>query len=110
MVHNPVDHGGGHLVVPEHLEEESHPVRVERQNPELVDHEQSDPFDERLLPVELPPVAGPAQAHHEGGGGQEEARPEPPLAGRRAQRRGHVRLVGPDVAHEDEVLAPVEKV
>lgn len=78
VVDDAVDQGGGHLVVPEHrptsaelqvrgeyhrlplvcvgedLEEQSHPVRVEREKPELVDDEQAGLADERDLPVESP--------------------------------------------------------
>lgn len=82
VVDDAVDHGGGHLVVPEHrpppaelqvrgdyhrlplvcvgedLEEQPRPVRVEREKPELVDDEQAGLADERGLPVEPPVVAG----------------------------------------------------
>lgn len=81
VVDDAVDHGGGHLVVPEHrpppaelqvrgdyhrlplvcvgedLEEQPRPVRVEREKPELVDDEQAGLADERGLPVEPPVVA-----------------------------------------------------
>lgn len=128
VVDDAVDHGGGHLVVPEHrpppaelqirgdyhrlplvcvgedLEEQPRPVRVEREKPELVDDEQAGLADERGLPVEPPVVAGAPQAHHERGR-REEARLGPPLARQRAEGRRHVRLAGADVAHEHEVLA-----
>ena len=79
MVDDAVDHGGGHLVVPEHrpppaelqihgdhhrlplvyvgedLEEQPRPGRVEREKPELDDDEQAGLADERGFPVE-PPV------------------------------------------------------
>lgn len=82
VVDDAVDHGGSHLVVPEHrpppaklqvrgdyhrlplvsvgedLEEQPRPVRVEREKPELVDDEQAGLADERGLPVEPPVVAG----------------------------------------------------
>ena len=81
VVDDAVDHGGGHLVVPEHrpppaelqirgdrhrlslvcvgedLEEQPRPVRVEREKPELVDDEQASLADESGLPVEPPVVA-----------------------------------------------------
>ena len=106
VVDDAVDHGGGHLVVPEHrhllaelwvcgdhrqlplvgvgedLEEQPHPVCVEREKPELVDDEQTTPADERGLPVEFPVVAGAPQAHHERGR-HEETHLEPPLARQR---------------------------
>lgn len=71
VVDDAVDHGGGHLVVPEHrpppaelqirgdyhrlslvcvgedLEEQPRPVRVEREKPELIDDEQASLADER---------------------------------------------------------------
>ena len=105
MAHDPVDYGDGHLVVTEHrsrpaelevrrdhdrlpfirvgehLEEQPRPVGIEGQEAELVDHEKSGPPDERGLAIEPPVVAGAAQAHDEGGC-REEARLEPPLAGR----------------------------
>ena len=113
VIHDPVDHGGGHLVVAEHrpppaelevrsdrnglplvgvgehLEEQPRPVRIEREEPQLVDHEQSGPPDERGPPVEPSVVANTPKPHHQRGGG-EEARLEPPLAGQGAQRRGHM--------------------
>lgn len=100
MVDDAVYHGGGHLVVAEdgpppreleagreddglgpaglgdHLEERPRAVGVEREEPQLV--------DER--------------------GGGEEARGARRLARQHAERLGHVRLAGPDVAHEHEVL------
>ena len=133
VVDDAVDHGGGHLVVPEHrpppaelqirgdhhrlslvcvgedLEEQPRPVRVEREEPELVDDEQAGLADKRGLPVEPPVVAGAPQAHHERGR-REEARLEPPLARQRAEGRRHVRLAGADVAHEHEVLPAPDEV
>lgn len=133
VVDDAVDHGGGHLVVPEHrpppaelqirgdhhrlslvcvgedLEEQPRPVRVEREEPELVDDEQAGLADKRGLPVEPPVVAGAPQAHHERGR-REEARLEPPLARQRAEGRRHVRLAGADVTHEHEVLPAPDEV
>lgn len=110
-----VDHGGGHLVVPEHrsppaelqirgdyhrlslvcvgedLEEQPRPVRVEREKPELIDDEQASLADERGLPVELPVVTGAPQAHHKRGR-REEACLESPLARQRAEGRRHLHL------------------
>lgn len=132
MLHDAVDHGGGHLVVAEHgapaaelevgrdhhrlplvglrdhLEQQPRPVGVQRREAELVEHQQPRPTQLLELPVEPALVAGAPQAHDEGGGG-EEARGLPGLAGERAQRRGHVRLAGAHVAHRDQVLAGAEE-
>lgn len=132
MVHHAVDHGGRHLVVAEdlapprelevgrdhhrlplvglrdHLEQQARPVDVERQEPQLVDDEHAGPAYLGELAVEPVLVARAAQAHHERGGG-EEAGLDPGLARQRAQRARHVRLAAADVAHEDEVLAPLQE-
>ena len=83
VVDDAVDHGGCHLVVPEHrspptelqvrgdrhrlslvgvgegLEEKLRPVRIDREEPELVDDEQAGAPDEGGLPVELPASCAP---------------------------------------------------
>ena len=121
MAGDPVDDGGGHLHVAEdrapatelqvggdrdrlplvgvreHLEQKPGPVGVERQEPQLVDHEQPRAPQLGRLPVEPVLVAGPAQAHHQRRG-REEAGLQAPFAGQRAQRRRHVGLAGAHVA------------
>lgn len=93
VVHDAVYHGRRHLVVAEdaaparelevgrddhalslvgvreHLEDEPGPVGVQRQEPELVDHEQAGPGDLRHLAVEPALLPRPAQAHDERGRG-----------------------------------------
>lgn len=102
------DHRLGLVGLADHLEEQARAVGVQGQEPELVDHEQAGPADLGELPVEPAVVAGAPQPHDERGGG-EEARLDLPLAAFGAQRRGHVGLARPDVAHEHQVLAPVHE-
>ena len=88
VVDDAVDHGGDHLVVPEHrpppaelqirgdyhrltlvcvgedLEEQPRPVRVEWEKPELVDDEQAGLADERGIPVEPPVSCAPPGTVH----------------------------------------------
>ena len=132
MVHDAVDDGGGHLVVPEdpspagelevgrdddalplvgvgeHLEDEARAVGVERQESQLVDHEQARAGDLRHLAVEPALLAGAAQPHHERGR-REEPGFEPAVARELAQRARHVRLARAHVAHQHQVLAAVEE-
>ena len=104
VVHHAVDDGGNHLVVPkdpspagelqvgrdddvlplvgvgEDPEHELGAVCVERQKPQLVDHEQARSRNLRHLPVEPALLPGAPQTHDKRHGG-EETRLQAPVAG-----------------------------
>ena len=132
MVDDPVYHGGRHLVIAEHrappaelqvrrdqhrlalvgvgedLEHQPRALGVERQESEFVDDEKPRPAYLRGLPVQ-PSLLPCAPQPRDERGRREEPRLDPPLACERAERRGHVGLPGPDIAHQDQVLAGIEE-
>lgn len=131
MAH-PVDHRGGHLVVPEHgrpaaelqvrrddqrpplvavghhLEQEPGPLGVEGEVSELVDHDHPRPGHLRELAVEPSLGLRAPQPRHQRRRG-EEPRRDPCRARELDQRAGHVGLPRAHVAHEHEVLAALQE-
>lgn len=132
MVDDPVYHGGRHLVIAEHrappaelqvrrdqhrlalvgvgedLEHQPRALGIERQESEFVDDEKPRPAYLRGLPVQ-PSLLPCAPQPRDERGRREEPRLDPPLACERAERRGHVGLPGPDIAHQDQVLAGIKE-
>lgn len=132
VVDQAVDHGRGHLVVAEgaapqreldvgrdherlalvglghHLEEQLRPVRVEREDPQLV-YDQHVRFEQTVELAVEPVLRFRAAQPCDKGGRGEEPRGTHRLAAQRAQRLRHVGLARPSVAHEHEVLAPVQE-
>lgn len=125
MVDDPVYHGARHLVIAEHrappaelqvrrdqhrlalvgvgedLEHQPRALGVERRESEFVDDEKPRPAYLRGLPVQ-PSLLPFAPQPRDERGRREEPRLDPPLACERAERRGHVGLPGPDIAHQDQ--------